>query len=197
MTRFSLMKAGKEWQNLNDVSFRLLGVRFRVSFWFAALLSLYTLVFEDSLRVLLAVVLHECGHGLAIYLCGSSIETVSLRLTDIRMTSDLVGLSRSRRILIAFAGPSANILGSVISLLYDDTVFFSVNLVVGLFQLLPAAGSDGGEILHLLLGERKSRILCFLTAFLVCTGGILLIVHNRYNFSLLIAGLYIIFMACK
>lgn len=185
---------------MNDIRFKLLNIRFRLSFWFIAIIALYALLFENAIRVLLAIVLHESAHILVIYLWGASVTEISLRITDINMKSCLCALSKKARIAVALAGPSANLLGCCTSYVTGDELFFGINLAIALFQILPCKGSDGGEVVTILLGRHGEfciRILSIISAFAVMAIAFFMLKYREGNISLVIAGLYIVFMACK
>lgn len=185
---------------MNDIRFKLLNIRFRLSFWFLAIIALYSLLFENAIRVLLAIVLHESAHILVICLSGASVTEISLQITDINMKSNVHVLSKWGRIAVALAGPTANLLGCCTSYIAGDELFFGINLAIAIFQLLPCKGSDGGEVMTILLGhqgEFSVRLLSLISAFAVTAAAFLMLISGEVNLSLVIAGLYIVFMACK
>ena len=185
---------------MNDIRFSILNIRFRISFWFVAIITLYALIFENALRVLLAIILHEAAHILMLYLSGAAVTEMSLRITDINMKADTDVIGKAEKIAVALAGPAANLLACFTSYLWDDEIFFGVNLAVALFQLLPCKGSDGGEVIEMLMGQYGSfciKLLSIFSVFTVAVISALMLIQGEGNISLAIAGLYIVFMACK
>lgn len=101
-------------------------------------------------------------------------------------------------ILITLAGPVFNILSFSVFLNFNFKLSYT-NLFVGLFNLLPAASLDGGQLIYLFLRKRFSAeistkitdIITIITAFPVCLSGIMILFSSKYNFSLLFIGLYL------
>jgi len=98
-----------------------------------------------------AMLLHECGHIAMAMLCGVKIKKVGIS----RMGFFTVREAGSRwaNLFVSFAGPAANI---VLSFVLRDVAptFAYVNLIAGLFNLLPIPNSDGSRILGLLAPAR-------------------------------------------
>lgn len=87
------------------------------------------------LLCLMVIVLHEAGHLLAARLLGAEIKAI--RLTSIRHSA----LSPGRNLVIALAGPLANLLFAI----FCWHLFGLYNLVFGLANLLPFSHSDGRQ----------------------------------------------------
>lgn len=141
------------------VSFSMWGVRWQVTFGFCTALAVFLLLDPGgfSLEFLLAAVIHELGHLLAISLLHAPVKLVSLTATGMRLRrGGRLGIAGELAILLA--GPGANILAAV--LLYmscggqepvNTALRLSASsLALGLYHLLPVAGLDGGSVLELL-----------------------------------------------
>lgn len=128
------------------IRFTLCGIKIRLSFGFfftAAFLIL--LSGEISEIALLACILHEAGHILAMKLLGMKIRLLSLGAFGIKLVPAKSAVSpTSRMILILSAGCAVNFL---LFLIFPKSSFGAVNLCLGAFNLLPAGGLDGGRIL--------------------------------------------------
>lgn len=147
-----------------------------------------------------SVLIHECGHLLAMKLCGLSPKGIKISLFNIVIAEkDRHCAKFFSDIAVTTAGPLANIVTYLVTLPFNAT-FASVNLLIGLFNLLPAASLDGGQLLYLLLSkrfssEKSAKIVDIVT--LIATVplffiGILMLLNSRYNFSLLFLSLYLI-----
>ncbi len=161
----------------------------------------------------LALLLHESGHLIALWLFHRMPRKISLT-----PFGGLIDLPENEKIppfqgfLIAFAGPFFSFLGCLFSVWGVGNnafspgfliAFFRNNLLLMLFNLLPALPLDGGRMVQALLAPffpRKplNRILLFLGR--AC--GLLLIglsvrsaLDGQYQFAPGFAGLYVLY-AC-
>jgi stage IV sporulation protein FB len=185
------------------VSFSLCGVRFRISLPFTALLTLFFLIDQTGLATLsvLTVLLHEGAHLLAMAACGVRPQSIRLVVGAVEIVAPITGLSRRKEVFVSAAGPAANLLaGGVLYLLWCREGGSMVqNAVIlqfcfGFFNLLPAAGLDGGSILAALCGGRFDRlpgVVSVLTLMLLASGGVIL--FCRYGGAgVLFAAVYLL-----
>lgn len=165
------------------MSFFIGGVRVRLSFWFFFLVSLLLLV--DRRRVaglfLFAVAVHEGGHLLYLLLARLSLGEVDLSPRGL-ILSLAPGqlLSPGQSLLLNLSGCGANFLAAaVLALLSGKSAALlrlsAVNTALGLANLLPVPGLDGGQALEdtltLLLGWRRGlRLHALLTRALCLVG---------------------------
>lgn len=156
--------------------------------------------YTNYLLCLGAVIIHESGHLIFMYLLGiipSGIEIRPFNITIIEKQRYKSPLYID--IIITSAGPLFNFL-LYICCFNNFLSFAYVNLLLGLFNLLPAAALDGGQILYLLLtkifSREKSAKIIDITTILVSLPiffiGLFVLLNSKYNFSLLFIGLYLI-----
>lgn len=138
------------------------GVRCRVSLLFPALLTGLLLAQADSLAVscVLASAMHEGGHLLAMLALGCPPRVCTLGAFGMRIEMDaarLVGYHRN--ILISLAGPLVNLLAAPILWMCGCKQAAVVHLILAVFNLLPAAALDGGQMLRCLfcLAGKEAR----------------------------------------
>ena len=98
---------------------------------------------------------HEAGHLLALRLAGARVERVRLTAFGAEIRADTRYLSYPREILCTLAGPAVNLaLAVFFARALGNHLAAGVNLVLGVFNLLPVPALDGGRILHLLVSWR-------------------------------------------
>lgn len=116
------------------------------------------------------VLLHELGHSLLALRMGGRVRSITLMLLG--GVSELQRLPPSPRIegLVAVAGPLVSLAIGAASLaawawlpMPPDLQFGlfylgQINVVLGIFNLLPAFPMDGGRVLRALLSVRLSRV---------------------------------------
>ena len=164
--------------------------------------------------VLAAVTLHEMTHvivGLIFH-----VRVTKVIITPLGETAVLKGLDQKNpwvRGAVILAGPAINLIIGFLGLklfgITDITMpekgfglgyFFSTNIALGLFNLLPAFPLDGGRLCQLILGNtigvtRANRIVCRISrvcAILMIPIGIIQMILFSYNMSLYLVGIYII-----
>lgn len=159
--------------------------------------------------LLLACALHELGHWWAIYLLGGKVQGARLSCVGAELRlSPAHPLSPGKLALAALAGPTVNLLlavgsgllarGGAGSRLY---LFAGINLGLACFNLLPAERLDGGRILMGLLGGMSREDLAekvvwwcsfVVTILFFFAGGLLLWESGGRNFTLILAGLWVL-----
>lgn len=149
-------------------------------------------------QVLLACVLHELGHLLALRWLGVPVE--KLRVTAVGAEIRIAGsLSYRGELAAALAGPAVNlVLAGWLSGMPGGAVGAGVNLVLGLFNLLPVGRLDGGRVLSCVLvllfgpefGERVSWLISWLCVVLLSAAGIWVLWLGG-NGSLLMVSLWL------
>ncbi len=161
---------------------------------------LITLVFAT-------VVLHELSHSYLAKRYGIKIERIVL--LPIGGVSEMEELPKNpaQELRIALAGPLTNLVialigyiililvGNFLSIVLRESLYYFivVNLILGLFNLLPAFPMDGGRILRAFLAERMSFIQA---TKLAATIGkqfaiIMAIVGVFFNFFLILVAIFV------
>lgn len=124
-----------------------------------ALLAVFAALSSPTVlaAVLLAAISHEAGHYAALRRCGGRVRRLRLTALGAEMdVGDTARLSYRQEMGIVLAGPAANLLlGLILGTLGQrwETAWLlaGAHLVLGLFNLLPAAPLDGGRLMWLLL----------------------------------------------
>ncbi|MDP9001146.1 MAG: site-2 protease family protein, partial [Myxococcota bacterium] len=146
--------------------------------------------------VLASVLVHELGHATAVLAFGMQprIDVHGLGGTT-SWSGGGVGLSHGKRIVISLAGPTMGFVAwamvfalrslhvfpstPLADFVYESLVL--VNVVWGVFNLLPVLPLDGGNVLKSALdamtkgrGERPARVVSIIGAALLVLGGLMM-----------------------
>ncbi len=146
------------------------------------------------------VLLHELGHSLAAQHFGVKVSHITL--WPLGGVAWMEGLPRDSRIecLVALAGPAVNLVLAAVAtplMLFGGpiagfvSVFISINLLLGVFNLLPAFPMDGGRILRAYLARKGDWLAATERAVAVGKGFAFLL----GAYGLLIGNLYMPFIA--
>jgi Zn-dependent protease/CBS domain-containing protein len=140
----------------------------------------YTLGLSVAILLFTCVLLHELGHSYVAKKHGSKIQGITLFLFG--GVSSLEDIPRNPKIefKMALAGPSVSLLiGSILIILHEILkadiptqnpflrlvwIMGYINIVLSLFNLLPAFPMDGGRVLRAVLAGRMSYIKATQTA---------------------------------
>lgn len=171
---------------------------------------------RETIVLMLSLAAHESGHLIAAKLVHARVSEIRLTpfgaLATIERMHDL---SPARLIAVAAAGPIAN-LAAVLVLCalcqmrwihpMNAAIGLRINLLLLLFNLLPALPLDGGRIAWALLANRFSRAkaLRFLTASgITAAAGLITIALNGWirlgtlNLSLVFAAVFMLASLAK
>lgn len=148
------------------------------------------------------VVLHELGHALAARRFGIATRNITLYLIGGVARLARMPQKPGQELAVALAGPAVNLVLAVLSglllLEWSHALlgwFFTINVVLLGFNLLPAFPMDGGRVLRALLAMRMPRLRATETAVRVGRWmAVLLGVAGLFgNFSLLLIALFVWF----
>ncbi|MBC7119204.1 MAG: site-2 protease family protein, partial [Methanobacteriaceae archaeon] len=160
--------------------FKIFDIPIELDFSFLILIiSIYFLAFLEFISLELAVlitlifvtvVIHELAHSYVARRFGVKIEKILLLpIGGIAKMEEIPRVPR-QELLISIAGPSTNLviaaalygIGSLGIFPHAITEFIAnfilVNVVLALFNLIPAFPMDGGRILRALLAEKMSYL---------------------------------------
>ena len=137
--------------------------RYRLRVSLLALPSFFMMLYLEGILptvlLLLAALLHEAGHYLAIRCENASIRRVDILPMGGLMVYDQTDVSPKGCALISAAGPMANLFAMAVCLPFLHTspyvLFFALaNAFLAFLNLLPWEALDGGSILfHLMLAQ--------------------------------------------
>ncbi len=169
------------------------------------------LAFDKSGWIILylaAAALHECGHLAAILLCDGRVQHITATLCGLKIDyTSRRQTSYAADALMALAGPLANLAvmlaaAAASRFFPDENLFYfcGVNLILALFNLIPAAPLDGGRALKAALmalwgadrGERAAQTVSLAAGWLLAAAGLILLFFTRRNASLLFTALLVL-----
>ncbi|MEG2676524.1 MAG: site-2 protease family protein, partial [Oscillospiraceae bacterium] len=148
---------------------------------------------------------HEVGHLSAMLLCKKRVESVSLFTGRLEIKPCTNLLTNREAIIILISGSSVNLLLAVLFSALQMKNEMLINLMLGIFNLLPAGELDGGRIFRLLLESKLSEnianaitlALSFLISVILMSFGFLILFKSVMNPTLLIIGIYIFVTTIK
>lgn len=120
----------------------------------------YLVAFAYALLLLVSVLVHELAHALTARIYGWSTQKIVLNLWGGHTQFESFTASPGRSVLVALAGPAANLLlaggawavlgtasmGSVAEILTN--IFMWANFLIGIFNVLPGLPLDGGRLVE-------------------------------------------------
>lgn len=162
-----------------------------------------------------SVLLHELGHALTARRFG--VQTKDIILTPIGGMARIVNMPRSpvREILIALAGPVVSLAIATVAFMFTVafvvvpiapevvqagfSTLFTLNLMLGLFNLVPALPMDGGRILRGVLAIKRDYLSATILAarigkIIAVVGGLAGVFYLK-SWSLGLIALFIFFSA--
>lgn len=193
------------------MKFKLFGTEIYLSFLFMAAITVMLATDKTGymLPALFAIFLHEAAHLFMMWLLECAPKRIKLIPASVQISTSLSKRYKND-VLIALSGPCANIV--VFATLYfnylayknEVTLYFALlNLVIGVFNLLPVKGLDGGTVLYSILCKYTDvnkaclimRLITIILAISVISVAVLLTVKDKLNISLYIMGIYLLIMS--
>ena len=191
--------------------FRIFGTEFYVSFLFAAVITAM-LAFDRTgfiLPLLFAVLMHELVHLAAMWVLDCAPKRIRLVHAAVEITTKIQSGGKYE-IFIALCGPTVNLL--LFAVLFVNYLAFEndsyltvglINLLIGLFNLLPVTGLDGGTVLFNILCRKTElpraglimRIINFSVAAAALIAAITLCFKGQFNLYFFILALYLAVMS--
>ncbi len=185
--------------------FKVKNTEIYLSFTFFAVLLVLLCV--GQLRIclysLVSSLIHETVHIIFILIFSGGISSITISGfgANIKRTNDDL-LKPSKEAIISFSAPVINLIVSlVLYLIYEKhTIFGTINMIIGIFNLLPYYTFDGGRGLDFLLKPLLSEksIIIILDILSVCvtilfsfTSVYIFSNHSR-NVTLLFLSIYMI-----
>lgn len=191
--------------------FRLFGTEFYISFLFAAVITAM-IAFDRTgfiLPLFFAILIHETGHLAAMWALDCAPKRIRLVPAAVEITTKIQSGGK-HEIFIALCGPAVNLL--LFAALFVNYLAFGndgyltvglINLLIGLFNLLPVTGLDGGTVLFNILCRKTDpskavlimRIINLSVAAAALITAVTLCFKGQFNLSFFILALYLAVMS--
>ncbi len=191
--------------------FRFLGTEIYVSFLFMAVVTVMLATDRTGMILpsLFAVIMHEIGHLFTMWVLDCAPKQIRLIPASVQITTDITNRYKTD-IAVALCGPFTNFL--LFGVLYFNYLAFKneitlcyalINLVIGLFNLLPVTGLDGGTVLFSVLAKHIEysrarlvvRIITLIVSASVLFVGVMFTLRGKLNLSIYILGIYLLIMS--
>lgn len=186
--------------------FRLLGVDFRVSFWFFAVAGLFAALERGGMLwwTLPPVLAHELGHLLAIAACGTRPTAVILGAAGAQIRRpEQFSLTTGAEVAVCLGGVAANAAFALGLYFFAPESFntmllVAANAAVAIFNLLPVGNLDGGALTKIIARRFflpraafvVSRFVSFAVLVPLFAAAIFLLMRGE-NFTLLLMCVYL------
>ena len=182
-------------------------IQISVSVYFAAFAAAMLIIDTTGVAAIafLSAILHEIGHLIVIILFGSPPKSINFKTTGMQIINRPdIDLSYSRDIVVCLAGPAINLFVFIMFYSVDELTAI-INLFLAIFNLLPVMHLDGGRAIYCFLckvishhaAEIIINILSLAVIIPLTILGIYIFLKTGYNFSLLIASIYLIILFIK
>ena len=190
------------------MTIKIFGSKITISFLFTALIALLLLFDKSGIFVLalIAIIIHETGHLLAMKLLKQTPLEIRMMPAGVIITKNKILTSFKDEFIIASGGIILNLYFTIIFVIFykcqiSERFFLSlaiINIIIAIFNMLPIYGLDGYDMLRILLCRKneKAHIMIIISSVTICLILILGIIlfYKYYNPTLMITALYLIIL---
>lgn len=172
-----------------------------VSPLFFAVLTAFLLVDKNGIAgfAVFFSALHESAHFLALLCLKSAPRQIRISLFGIQLFLN-EKMSTAEKCIVLMAGFTVNFLLAAVMFYVNEPLFGYINLMLGIITAMPAASSDGGSLLLLLLDElypeKSEKIFNIVSSVLVTALSIIFVSVSfiTENYFILIIVIYMVSM---
>lgn len=175
-------------------------------FWLVAIAAVWTGQFIELMTLFALVIIHELGHVFSALSFGWRVREIELLPFGGVAKVDEWGTTSTREeIIVALAGPFMNIVMIIVAYVFfllgiwEETwsaFFIHGNLVIAVFNLIPAWPLDGGKVVHAVLTHyisfRQSIYIILVWSILVIIGFMIFAYFYSSKLNLLVISLYLL-----
>ena len=166
-------------------------IKMNISFILFLFISFYLGYIKIISIILISVLIHELGHGIAAKILGINVMEIQLfPFGAIAIMENITKYGGIEELIIASVGPITSLIIALVFFQFEGNfsdLVFKYNFALFLFNLIPALPLDGGRILRNILLLRLSYKRA--TKILTICGKVLAILIVLFNTYLLIIGI--------
>ena len=163
----------------------------------ALYVSVYYLLFRDLRSIgllVLVIVLHELGHYISMRAFGyRNLEMMFVPMLGAFVSGQHASVEPGKRLIVLFAGPIPGlVLGAMFGMIYSyqhQYIFYLLAvmfILLNLFNLIPIAPMDGGQILNILFPRQQRILQTFFIFAAIAVVTYFIIYYQTYILALLI-----------
>lgn len=158
------------------INLNIAGLKISFEFGFFAVAAVFCLLDapELALTAVCACVIHEIGHCAAAVISDIRIEHIVFWAGGVKMISAPSLKPTYSEVFVLFAGPFFNFSAALFFYITGADWAFSVNLILGLFNLLPFSNLDGGAVLRKILEHFEFNAGLFMKAIAIVSSVIII-----------------------
>lgn len=199
------------------MNIKILNYKIHIDFSFVFIITLLFFINKSFyvISALLASSIHEFGHLIVLKKIRTKSEQLDIdfRLFKLNIVDqNKLSTSFFEDLKVLIAGPFLNFATFILFftmskiLINDKLYFFALeNLFLFIFNLLPIAPLDGGQILFIilsfkfnfLLAKKIVSITSFILVYILSFFGFFLFLYSKYNISILLLSMYMIYFLYK
>lgn len=164
----------------------------------------------EYIIIFISILMHELGHVSTAVLIGQRLLYIRLLPVGLNAVMDGQVCNRRKNVLIYMAGPVVNMILFGLCWIFVDAYmiqseildfFILANIYLMIFNMIPILPLDGGKVFReiisaftgMIRADRWMRKFSMIFSVLLIILGAFQLIENCKNFSLMAAGIYILF----
>lgn len=190
------------------MQFKIKSTRIELSFTFLALIILTTCFDKEGILLisLVSSIFHELIHLTLIIAFGGKISEISFSIFGGNIKrSKALKLTNFKEFFISISAPATNIIVGALFLIFNFNLWGYINLIIGIFNILPFYDFDGGRGLFYLLSSyldyssvnKILNVTSVLSVIVISLFTVAVFFNSKTGVSMLILCLYMIFSLFK
>lgn len=190
------------------MQFKIKSTRIELSFTFLSLIILTTCFDKEGILLisLVSSILHELIHLALIIALGGKISQISFSIFGGNIKrSKALKLTNFKEFFISISAPATNILAGALLVLFNINLWGYINLIIGVFNILPFYDFDGGRGLFYLLSNcldlsivnKILNVTSILSVLVISSFTVAVFFNSKTGVSMLLLCVYMIFSLFK